>query len=109
VGERRGREIWRRARVHTHRSTASVEGAELTGTVHGAERGERACMAMARRLADRACETEREGARGEENWCRQAGPTGQRAREGGRTRGRTAADRRGPPVRRRRRAGAWPG
>jgi hypothetical protein len=27
--------------VHTHRSTASTEGAELTGRVHGAERGER--------------------------------------------------------------------
>jgi hypothetical protein len=63
---------------------------------------------MARRLADRARETEREGALGEENWHRQAGPIGQRAREGGHARGRTAADRRGPPVRRRGRA-AWLG
>jgi hypothetical protein len=47
-----------------------------------------ACGATARRLVDRARETEREGARGEENWHRQAGPTGQRAREGGREGGR---------------------
>jgi hypothetical protein len=46
---------------------------------------------------------------GEGNWSRHVGPTRQRAREGGRVRGRTAADRRGPPVRRRGRAGAWPG
>jgi hypothetical protein len=38
-----------------------------------------------------------------------SGPTGQRAREGGRARGRDAADRRGPPVRQRGRAGARPG
>jgi hypothetical protein len=44
---------------------------------------------------------ERKGVCGEENWHQQAGPTGQRAREGGRARGRTAADKRGPPVRRR--------
>ena len=50
---------------------------------------------------------ERERA-GEENRCRQVGPTEQRAREGGRARGRTAADRRGPSVRRRGRAGARP-
>jgi hypothetical protein len=64
--------------------------------------------ATARRLAIRARETERERA-GEKNGRRQIGPTGQRAREGGRARGRTAADRRGPPVRRHGRAGAWPG
>jgi hypothetical protein len=59
--------------------------------------------AMARRLAIRAREThtERERERaGKGNWRRQIGPTGQRAREGGRVRGRIAADRRGPPVRR---------
>jgi hypothetical protein len=76
------------------------EGAELTGRVHGAEREEKgACGATAWRLADRACEIEREGARGEENWRQQAGPTAQRAREGGRARGRISADRRGSPVR----------
>jgi hypothetical protein len=36
-------------------------------------------------------------------------PTRQRARESERARGRTAADRRGPPVRGGRRAGARPG
>jgi hypothetical protein len=41
VGGHRGREIRRHARVRTRRSTASAEGAELTGRVHGAERGER--------------------------------------------------------------------
>jgi hypothetical protein len=41
VGGRRGREIQRRARVRTRRSTVSAEGAELTGRVHDAERGER--------------------------------------------------------------------
>jgi hypothetical protein len=48
---------------------------------------------------------ERERA-GEGNWRRQVSPTRQRAREGGRAQGRTAVDRRGPPVRRRGRA-AW--
>jgi hypothetical protein len=41
VGGCRGREIRRRARVCTRRSTVSAEGVELTGRVHGAERGER--------------------------------------------------------------------
>jgi hypothetical protein len=41
VGGRRGREIWRRARVCTRRSTSSAEGTELTGQAHGAEREER--------------------------------------------------------------------
>ena len=65
--------------------------------------------ATARRLAIRARETERERERaGEENWRQQIGPTGQRAREGGRAGGRAAADRRGPPVRRHGHA-AWLG
>jgi hypothetical protein len=41
VGGRRGREIRRRARVRTRRSTVSVKGAELTGQAHGVEREER--------------------------------------------------------------------
>jgi hypothetical protein len=40
---RRGREIWRRARVRTRRSTASAKGAELTGQAHDAEREEKGC------------------------------------------------------------------
>jgi hypothetical protein len=53
-------------------------------------------------------DTEREAVRRGENWRQQIGPTGQQAREGGRARGRTAADKRGPPVRRCGRA-AWLG
>jgi hypothetical protein len=109
VGGRRGREIQRRARVRTRRSTASVEGAKLTGQAHGTEREERVRGAMARRLANRARETEREGARRGEKQAPTDRPTGQRARERGHARGRTAVDRRGPPVRRRGRAGARPG
>ena len=41
VGGRRGREIRRRARVRTRRSTVSAKGAELTGQAHDAEREER--------------------------------------------------------------------
>jgi hypothetical protein len=41
VGGRRGREIQRCARVRTRRSTASAEGAKLTGQAHGTEREER--------------------------------------------------------------------
>jgi hypothetical protein len=109
VGGRRSREIRRRARVRTRRSTTSAEGAELTGQAHGAEREEKGCAGQ--RLGDwrsgPARQRERERA-GEKNGRRQIGPTGQRAREGGRARGRTAADRRGSPVRRHGRA-AWMG
>jgi hypothetical protein len=55
---------------------------------------------------DRERERERVG---EKNGRRQIGPTGQRAREGGHARGRTAADRRGSPVRWHGRVGARPG
>jgi hypothetical protein len=41
VGRRRGREIRRRVRVRTRRSTARAGRAELTGKVHSAEREER--------------------------------------------------------------------
>jgi hypothetical protein len=65
--------------------------------------------ATVQRLANRAREIEREeGRMRRRNWRRQVGPTGQRAREGGRARGRTAADRRGQPVRQPGRA-AWLG
>jgi hypothetical protein len=40
VGGRRGRETRRHARVHTRRSTANTEGAELTEQAHDAEREE---------------------------------------------------------------------
>jgi hypothetical protein len=111
VGGRRGREIRRRARVRTRRSTASAEGAELIGLAHNAERERKGCVGVkVQRLANRVRETERERERaGEGNWRRQIGPTRQRARERARAGDRTTADRRGPPVRRRRRAGARPG
>jgi hypothetical protein len=111
VGGRRGRETRRHARVCTRQPTAGAGKAELTRRAHGAEREKGTCGATARRLANRARKTDRETERertGEGNWRRQVGPTGQRAKEGGRARERTAADRRGPPVRRRRRA-AWLG
>jgi hypothetical protein len=41
VGGRRGREIRRRARVCTRRSTTSAEGAELIGPAHDVETEER--------------------------------------------------------------------
>jgi hypothetical protein len=40
MGWRRGREIQRLARVRTRRSTAGAGRPDLTGRVHGAERGE---------------------------------------------------------------------
>jgi hypothetical protein len=89
VGGRRGQEIRRRAQVRTRRSTVGARRADLTGQAHGTER--------------------EKGTRGWRNRRRQVGPTGQRAREGRRAGGRAAADRRGPHVRRRGRAGAWPG
>jgi hypothetical protein len=109
VGGRRGRETRRCAQVRTRRSTARAGKAELTRQAHDAERQKGTCGGNDSALANRARETERERERmGEENWHRQVGPTRQRAREGGRARGRTAADRQGPPVRRRGRA-AWLG
>jgi hypothetical protein len=66
-----------------------AERAELTGLVHGAGREDKGVWATVRRLAIHVRETERE-------------------REHAGERG-TAADRRGPPVRGGRRAGARPG
>jgi hypothetical protein len=64
VGGRRGREIRRRARVRTRRSTAGTWRADLTGRVHAAEREKGARGATAQRLANRAHEAERGEARG---------------------------------------------
>jgi hypothetical protein len=88
VGGRRGREIRRRARVRTRRSTASAEGAELTRLAHGAER--------------------RKGRSGQwlGNW--RSGPT--RQREGGSARAKqTGADRSAPLGSEREREGACEG
>jgi hypothetical protein len=89
VGERRGQEIQRRARVRTRRSTARAGKAELTKQAHGAEREKGTCGGNGSALANRVRKTERErwSTRGRKlvptGW-----PTGQRAREGGRARGR---------------------
>jgi hypothetical protein len=109
VGGRRGRETQRRARVRTRRSTAGAGKAEMTRQAHGAEREKGTCGATARRLVNRARETKRErgSARVKKTGADRLAPLGsEREREG--ARGRTAADKRGPPVRRRRRA-AWLG
>jgi hypothetical protein len=107
VGGRRGRETRRRARVRTRRFTVRAGKAELTRQAHDAERegDARGQRLDTGELGPR--DRERECA-GEENWRRQVGHTGQRAREGGRARERAATDRRGPPVRRRGRV-AWLG
>jgi hypothetical protein len=110
MGERRGREIWRRARVRTHRSTARAGKAEWTRQAHSVEREKRVCGATARRLAIRAREIERErgSARVKKTGADRLAPAG-RERERERTRERgIAANRRGPPVRRRGRT-AWLG
>jgi hypothetical protein len=61
------REIWRRARVRTRRSTAIVGRAELIGQAHDAEREKGLSGATAQQLANRARETEREeGSAGDE-------------------------------------------
>jgi hypothetical protein len=70
VGGRRVREIRRRARVRTRRSTASAEGVELIGQAHGAEREEKGCAGQ--RLGD---------------W--RSGPARQRESAGGRKRAPT--------------------
>jgi hypothetical protein len=87
VGGRRGREIWRRARVRTRRSTTRAGKAELTRQAHDTERekGTRGGNGSALANWARKTKSERECV-GEENRHRQVGPTGQRGREGGRAR-----------------------
>jgi hypothetical protein len=73
--------------VRTRRSTASAEGAELTGLAHGAgreERGTRGNGLVTGDLGPRDRDRERVG---EGNWRRQVGPSRQRARERARGRG----------------------
>jgi hypothetical protein len=60
VGGRRGREIRRRARVRTRRSTASAEGAELTRRPTAQRDKKGACGATTRQLAIWARETKRD-------------------------------------------------
>jgi hypothetical protein len=88
VGGRRGREIRRRARVRSRRSTAGAGRADLTGRVHSAEREERGARATAQQLANRAHEIEREEKRaGEETGADRSAPLdSERKREGTRER-----------------------
>jgi hypothetical protein len=100
VGGHRGREF---------RSTARAGRAELTGRVHGAEKGKRSARgngSVPSKLGPRG--REGRGVRGRINRRQQLGPTGQRARKRGRAGEGVAADRWIPPVRRRGRAGARP-
>jgi hypothetical protein len=109
MGGRRGRENRRRARVRTRRFTARAGKAKLTRQAHGAEREKRTRGGNGSALANRAreTETERESERAKDIGADKSAPLGSE-REGGRARGRTTADRRGSPVRRRGRA-AWLG
>jgi hypothetical protein len=87
VGGRRGREIRRRARVSTRRSTAGTGRADVTGRLHGAERERRGTRgATAQQLANRAREAEREEKRaGEDTGANRSAPVG-RERGGARER-----------------------
>jgi hypothetical protein len=85
VGGRRGREIWRRAHTPVHGESGEGETEKA-----GPQRRERKGDARGQRLdtgelGPRDRERERE-CTGEENRHQQVGPTGQRAREGGRAR-----------------------
>jgi hypothetical protein len=106
----RGQEFRRRARVRARWSTAGAGRAKLTGEAHDVERERgRAHRAMARRLANRACEAEREeGSAGEETSADSLAPLGSE-REGEESAGQSGADRRGTPVRGGRRALLGPG
>jgi hypothetical protein len=86
VGGRRGREIRRRAQVRTRRSTASAEGAELTGQAHGAEREERGARGNGSTVGDPGPrDRERGSTRVKETGTDKSAPLGsEREREGAR-------------------------
>jgi hypothetical protein len=86
VGRCRGREIQRRARVLTSRSTASVEGAELTGQAHGVERDERGVRGNGSATGDLGLrDRERGSSRGRKIGADRSAPLGsERGREGAR-------------------------
>jgi hypothetical protein len=108
VGGRRGREIWRRARVRTRRSTTSVEGAELTARIHGAERKERGARGNGSVTGGPGPrDRERGSARAKETGSNRLAPLGsEREREGARE-GELPPVRQGPPVRRRDARPGW--
>jgi hypothetical protein len=87
-GWRRGREIWRRARVRTRQSTTSAKGAELTGLAHGAGREERGTRGNVLSTGEPGRrDRERGSARAKETGADRLAPAGrergrERAREG---------------------------
>jgi hypothetical protein len=86
VGGHHGREIRRRAQVRTRRSTASVEGAELTGQAYGAEREERGTRGNGSTTSDPGPrDRERGSTRVKETGADRSAPLGsERGREGAR-------------------------
>jgi hypothetical protein len=104
---------WPRMPATCASAHVSVHGLGREGGTdrEGPRRRERkgGAQATAQRLAARARETEREEGRAR---AKQLAPTGRPQRAEGKresAREKVAAERRGPPVMRRRRAGAWPG
>jgi hypothetical protein len=69
VGGRRGRETRRHARVHTRRSTANTEGAELTEQAHDAEREETGARGNGSAAGDPGPRDRERERVGEENRC----------------------------------------
>jgi hypothetical protein len=88
VGGCRGREIRRRARVRTRRSTASAEGAELIGQAHGTEREEWGARGNGSATGDPGPQDrERRSARAKKTGANRLAPLGSE-RERGRARAR---------------------
>ena len=76
-GGRRGRETWRRVRVHMRRSMATRGEAELTGLAHDAEREKRDARGNDSTTGDLGLrDRERERARAKETGADRAAPLG---------------------------------
>jgi hypothetical protein len=91
LGGRRGRGIWRHARVRARWSSAGVGRAELTGEAHDIERKDGRAGATTRRLAKRARKAEREeGRAGEETGADSLAPLGSERERERRVRGSLA-------------------
>ena len=83
MGGRRGREIRRRARVRTRRSTTRAGKAKLTRQAHGAEREKGTHGGNGSALVNRSRETERESKLAKETGTDRLAPLGsEREREG---------------------------
>jgi hypothetical protein len=107
--ERKGKRVWQRAQMREGRWASRARGSKGQrvhgrGQVHGGQIvGGRLGTTDKWGRQDR--ERERESGRTRGNQRRQVGPTAQRERERGSERAQVCADRRGPPVRHRVRAG----